>query len=157
MSVRPLLAVIVAGALIAASMPAIEMAQRTQADHDLSLAVESIESATERMVRHSDPVQMGVPGAKRRVQVSLPAQPAGSKLSIGPANSSDQTGNTVILTSVPGSPRKRTILNVSVRGLEDEDTVDWSDSLTIRESAELTLRYRRVDGTPVITVARGFK
>ncbi len=157
MSVRLLLAVVLAGALVAASMPAIHSAQRTQAEYELSTNVEEIESATTAMIRHSDPVMPGVPGATQQITVTPPAQPEGVSLTIGPAPDLSPRNASRLTTTIPGEPPARTRLNVPVRPLGPDGTVQWSESLTIRESTELTLTYRRVDGTPVITVARGFK
>ncbi len=157
MMVRLLLAVIVAGALIGASMPVIDRAQRTQADHELTRAVESIETATRTLVRHSDPVPMGVPPATRDVEVSLPAQSAGAELALRPLDEPNETGKTVLRTTVQGAPPKRTILNATVRPIESDGTVGWGETVTVQKSADLTLRYRLVGERPVITVARAFK
>lgn len=157
MSVRLLLAVALVGALVAASMPAIQAAQRTQAEYELSTAVEEIESAATAMTRHSDPVMPGVPGATRQITVTPSAQPEGASLTIGPAPDSPPRNASRLTTTIPGEPPSRTHLNVPVRPLGPDGTVQWSESLAIRESTELTLTYRRVNGTPVITVTRGFK
>lgn len=157
MSLRLLLAVILAGALVAASMPAIEAAQRTQADQQLSTAVDELDSAATALVRQSDPVQPGVPAATRRVRVSLPQKPADAGITIGPPAIESSSGRTQVRTMVPGDPPGDTVLNETLRPRGPNGTVRWNDSLTIRESTELTLHYRRVNGTAVITVARGFK
>lgn len=156
MSLRLLLAVVLAGALVAASMPAIQAAQRAQADQQLSKTASDIESAATALVRHSDPVQPGVPAATRRVDVSLPDKPADARLTIGPSAEMDAAG-TVVRTTVPGDPPETTVLNVTIRPLGPDGTVHWNESLTIRDATELTLHYRRVRGSPVVTVARGFK
>lgn len=157
MSLRLLLAVVLAGALVAASMPAIQAAQRTQADHQLSTTVDDLDSTATTLVRQSDPVRPGVPAATRRVRVSLPDKPADAGITIGPPADGDSSGRSQIRTTVPGNPTGHTVLNETIRPDGQNGTVRWNDSLTIRESTELTLHYRRVDGTAVITVARGFK
>jgi hypothetical protein len=153
MSLRLLLAVVVAGALVAASLPAIDAAQRAHAEGDLETTVTDIESATTALVRHSDPVPPGVPAATRRVRVPLSEGSSGARLIIGPAAGDSGTKITV---HVPGAPPGVTVLNATVRPPE-RDRVSWNGSLTVGDEARLTLEYRRVDGQPVITVARGFK
>lgn len=157
MSVRLLLAVVLAGALVAASMPAIDAAQRAQADSELSRSVEEIETATSAMVRHSDPVPPDVPGATRRISVEPPAEPDGASLTIGPAPESDPRNGSLVTVRIPGKPADRTRLSPTVRPLGPDGTVQWDDSIAVSEPVELTLTYRNVDGTPVIEVARGFK
>lgn len=157
MSLRLLLAVVIAGALVAASMPAIQAAQQTQAEHQLSTTVDELDAATSALLRHSDPVQPGVPGATRQVSVSVPQKPANTRLTIGPADDPESTDRTLVRTTVPGNPSETTLLDVHIRPGGPDGTVRWNDSLTISETTDLTLRYRRVNGTPVITVTRGFK
>lgn len=157
MTVRLLLAVVLAGALVAASMPAIDAAQRSQADSELSRTVEEIETATSAIVRHSDPVPPGVPGATRRITVEPPAQPDGASLTIAPVPDSDSRNGSVVTVRIPGEPADRTHLSPTVRPLGSDGTVQWDDSIAVTEPIELTLTYRRVNGTPVIEVTRGFK
>ncbi|MEF8771260.1 DUF7311 family protein [Halodesulfurarchaeum sp.] len=157
MSLRLLLAVVLAGALVAASMPAIQAAQRTQADRQLSTTVDDLNTAAMALVRQSDPVPPGVPAATRRVRVSLPDKPADAGITIGPPADGNTSGRSQIRTMVPGDPPGHTVLNETIRPHGPDGAVSWNDSLTVRESTELTLHYRRVDGTAVITVARGFK
>lgn len=157
MSVRLLLAVVLAGALVVASMPAIQAAQRTQAESELSTSVDAIETATWAMVRHSDPVTPGVPAATRRIRVALPSQPVGATLVIHSPPGSPPRTATRLTTTIPGEPPSQTRLNATVRPVGPDGTVRWNSSLTVRKSVELTLRYRLVDGSPVITVSRGFK
>ena len=156
MSLRLLLAVVVAGALVAASMPAIQAANQTRADHQLSTSVDELEGAASAMVRQNDPVQPGVPGATRQVSMSVPQKPANTRLTIGPVENTESTDRTLVRTTVPGKPAETTILDVRIRPGGPDGTVSWNDSLTISETTDLTLSYRRVNGTPVITV-RGFK
>lgn len=157
MSVRLLLAVVLAGALVAASMPAIDAAQRAQADSELSRTVEEIETATSAMVRHSDPVPLDVPGATRRITVEPPSQPADATLTIGPAPDASPRNGSQVAVRIPGEPVDRTRLSPTVRPLGPDGAVDWDGSIAVTEPVELTLTYREVDGSPVIEVARGFK
>ncbi|MFB6085355.1 MAG: hypothetical protein ABEJ84_00895 [Halodesulfurarchaeum sp.] len=157
MSVRLLLAVVLAGALVAASLPAIEAAQRTRADSELSTAVDEIEIATSAMVRHSDPVPPHVPGATRRVRVEPPAQPDGAGLTIEPAPGSDSRNGSLLTVMIPGEPAEKTLLAPTIRPLGPEGSVRWKESVTVSEPIELIFTYRRADGTPVIEVTRGFK
>ncbi|MGM0371932.1 MAG: DUF7311 family protein [Halobacteriota archaeon] len=155
MSVRVLLAVVLAAALIGAAIPAIHEAQAARADQQLSGSVDRLTAGASELSRHSDPVTPGVPGARRQVSVTIPPKPAGVSLTIEP-DSGNGTA-TVLRTSVPGEPDSITHLSMPVRPVGTERTVRWNDTLVLEDSSELTLRYRLVDGRPVVTVARGFK
>ena len=157
MSVRLLLAVVLGGALVAASLPVIDAAQTAHADAELSTAAEDLQSATKSLVRHSDPVPPGVPGATRRVSVTPPAEPAGAKLVIGPPPDSSPRNASRLTVRIPGEPASHTRLAPAVRPLAPDGTVRWTGSIAVRQSTELTLTYRRVEGRPVVGVARGFK
>jgi len=152
MSVRVLLAVLLAGALVAASLPAIEAAQRTHAETDLDTSVRTVETAVERLRTHSDPVPCGVPGARQRVQIEIPERGPNARLRVVPDGP-----HTRLHVTVDESPSSVTVLNATVRPLAEARTVAWNDTLTVRESTEIWLRYRQVEGRPVVTVARGFK
>lgn len=154
MSLRLLLAVLVAGALVAASFPMIEAAQRAQAEGDLELAVEDIEAATEDLRRHNDPVPVGVPAARRTVTVTIPPQATDAGLTIGPSPTPSPHNGTRLLANVKGAPAKETVLEATLRPLRPDGTVAWNKSMSVHGSTDLTLRYRTVEGRVVITVAR---
>lgn len=157
MSIRLLLAVVLAGSLVAASMPAIQVAQQTLAENRLASTVEDIESTADSMCRNSDPVRPGVPGATRHVDVSIPDKPSAARLRIGPRSNRSPANGTLLTRHVPGTAPDTTVLDTSLRPVGPDGTVRWNESITVREPTELTLTYRRVDGRSVITVARGFK
>lgn len=152
MSLRVLLAVLLAGALVAASLPAIEAAQRTHAEDDLDTTARELETAVERLQTHSDPVPFGVPGARRSVRVDVPERGPNARLRLVPAGA-----NTRLQVAVGESAPSVTVLNATVRPLAGPETVAWNDTLAVRETTELWLRYRQVEGRSVVTVARGFK
>jgi len=154
MILRLLLAVILAGALVAASMPMIETAQRAQVEGDLELAIEDIEAATGDLRRHSDPVPLGVPSARRTVSITIPPQASDAGLTIGPSSDSSTTTETRLLGTAKGKLAKETVLETPLRPIGPDGSVAWNDSVTLRDSADLTLRYRTVGGRDVITVAR---
>lgn len=157
MSLRLLLAVVVTAALLAASLPAIQSAQQARADQALTGTVDRIESATVDLVRHSDPVPPGVPGAVRQVRVEIPRQPTGVTLALGPDPEGGNGSATVIRGSVPGEPDVVARLDVPVRPSGADRPVQANGSLSVGDSTTLTLEYRRVAGEPVVTVTRGLK
>jgi hypothetical protein len=157
MSVRLLLAVVLAGALIAASLPAIDAAQQAHADAELTTAAEDLTAATQWLVRHSDPVPLGVPAATRRVTVTPPAEPDGARLLVGPPPDSSHANGSRLTVQIPGDPATHTRLGPTVRPMAGDGTVRWNGSLSIRDPTELTLTYRQVGGRPVVAITRGFK
>ena len=152
MSFRVLLAVLLAGALVAASLPAIEAAQRTHAESDLDASVRHLETAVERLRTHSDPVPVGVPGARRSVQVEIPDRGPEARLRVVPAGA-----KTRLHVAVGESSPSVTVLNATLRPPDEAAGIAWNQSLVVRESTDLWLRYRRAKGRPVVTVARAFK
>ncbi|MFB6110295.1 MAG: hypothetical protein ABEJ60_05405 [Halodesulfurarchaeum sp.] len=157
MSLRVLLSVVLAAALLAASLPAIESARRARADQQLTESVERFESATRRLVRHSDPVRPGVPGAVRRVQIEMPRRPSGATFSLGPDPAAGNGSGTILRASVPGEPDVVVRLAARVRPVGSSGPVREGGTLALAGSTTLTLEYRLVAGDPVVTVARGFK
>lgn len=70
--IRYVLAAVLAVALVAASLPAIEAAGATRTASELSRFGTALEGETADLRTGSDPVEPGVAGASRHVSVSLP-------------------------------------------------------------------------------------
>lgn len=158
MSVRVLLAVVLAAALLASSLPAIQDAQRARADHQLRGSADRLGAAIEDVSRHNDPVPLDVPGARRRVQVEVPTNAERAVLQIHATPRGNRSGAPArIDVSVPGNPTRHTMTAAPLGIWRDGRVVRDGPPLTLREDTVLTLGYRRVNGTPTVTVARGFK
>ncbi|MDZ7849311.1 MAG: hypothetical protein U5K70_00345 [Halodesulfurarchaeum sp.] len=78
-------------------------------------------------------------------------------MTIGPVPDSNPRNGSVLTVRIPGEPADRTYLSPTVRPLGSDGTVQWDGSMAVTEPIELTFTYRRVGGTAVIEVTRGFK
>jgi hypothetical protein len=161
MSVRLLLAVVVAAALIASSLPAIDAAQQARADQTLDESTQEIRDAVSLLVRHNDPVPPGIPGARRRVRIEVPAQTPEATLTLGSAGEgghpADGNRTDVISSRIRGRDLKVTPIDADVRIVRDGSICSDGTGLRLHEDAIVTLSYVLVDGDPTVVATRGFK
>lgn len=159
MSVRLVLAAVVTIALLAGSIPAIEEANRARAAGDLADSTDRLSHAITAIHRQSDPVPLGVPGARRQVSLDLPDGGTEATIRVDPSgvgqNGSSPSGT--ISYQVADGQTHRQPVGAAIRVLQSDGTVAASDtSLTVRSDEVLTLGYHVIDGTPTVTVTRGF-
>lgn len=167
MIVRVVLAVVVASALLAASMPAVREVNQYRADQTVASSADRLEAAVDALERDSDPVPPGVPGARRRVRIEVPDHPTGSALRIEPetpgleagsdGEQNGSSGRTTLTYTAAGTDEPIHVLDTNVRVAHDDGVAPRGTVLEVREDTVLTLNYRLVDGRPTVTVARGFK
>lgn len=163
MSVRLVLAVIVALALLASAIPLVEQAQRARGEQQVESSVDTVRETASRLARRNDPVPSGVPGARTRVRIDLPENAGPVVLRIGagfgrPGSNKDDTNDTDLLSyRVDGGERRTVPVDVDIRARHGPEMRSDSDALVIREDTTITMGYRLVEGAPVVTVVRGFK
>ncbi len=159
MTVRVVLAVVLAGALLAAAMPAVETAQDARAEQQLTASTDALVAAADTMVRQSDPVPSGIPGAQRRVRMTIPdSRDATIRLHNVPAPNETGAGQGEIVASVGDHSAEARRLRTPLRIRRDDGSFAPPDStLVVRTDGSLWLTYRRLDGRPTLVVARDFK
>jgi hypothetical protein len=134
---RVVVAVALAVALLAVSLPALETARADRSEHRVEGEIDGLAAAIEDVHARESAVRAGSAGARRVVTLRVPAQSwtdAGIEyVAIGgrPDRSDvDDRNSTVLAWRVTGrEPRERRIPDVTVAG----DTVGDSGSVVIRE------------------------
>lgn len=120
-AVRTLLTVLVAVALLGASMPAVEDARTTRTDERLEAAVGKLSDAAASLVAHDDPLDRCGVGASRTVTVSLPdggfTDARASYLAVG--GSRHEPSPSVVTYKTAGQPPRQ--LDVGVRFVTGDD------------------------------------
>ena len=160
MSVRLLLAAIVALALLSSSLPLVQESQRARADRQVSASADDLRDTVVSMARQNDPVPLGVPGARSRVSVDLPDNGGPTELRIGarPDGTDGDTNTTDVLWyRVAGEDPVTIPVGVDVRVWRGAKLASDDTALVVRDDSTLTVGYHVVSGTPVVTVGRGFK
>jgi hypothetical protein len=156
MTVRVLLAAVVALALVGSALPAVEEAQRFRAEQELTDDAERIEAAATAMVRSSDPVPPGVPGARRHLRLDLP-ESMDASIRLGRPRGGHLGNATTIRTQVAGRQASLHSVDVPIIAAGSQTTSADTDSLVLRTDGVITLTYRVVDGRAVVVASRGFK
>lgn len=171
MIVRVVLAVVVATALLAAAVPAVREVQQSRADQTVTTSADRLRTAIEEVERDSDPVPLGVPGARRRVRIEVPDKPSQASLRIEPVGTGSRAGAdgrtngpdagseglTRVRYTASGTDETIHVLDTNIRIVHGDELASRDTTLAVREDTVLTLSYRLVNGTPTVTVARGFK
>lgn len=136
MTVRVVLAVAFALALVAAAQPAIDHATRTRADASLRASADSVADATAALRRRSDPGETFATAPRRTLTLDLPPD-ARLVLRQNPSR---------LVATRPGGSDHATTLTGRVTTCGDDPTLD----------GRVTLAY--VDGAdgPVVVARRGF-
>lgn len=144
---RTVLAVALAAALLAVSLPAVDSARETHAETRVETAVSRLETAASELARASDPVPLGSPGARRHHTLRLPQATWGSAgfdaLRLPPPESNSQPtwrvagGNWTVVETIPA-------------------LVGPPGGLTLREGGRqrVVLTLHEVDGSQVVVVSR---
>jgi len=157
-SVRVLLAVLVAAALVAAAMPAVEDAQQGVAATATERETGRLSDAIRTIRRTSDPVPRGVPGARRLVTVDLPAGSGDAPtLRVGGGDADptlDGNHSDVLTYDVPPGTGGRETVDVDLRVVRDGAVGADDEGLVLRGRQTVVLRYVLVDDEPTVTVAR---
>lgn len=155
MTVRVLLAAVVALALVGSALPAVEEAQRIRAEHELTDSAERIEAAAAAMVRSSDPVHPGVPGARRRLHLDLP-ETMDASIRLGRPRDGRLRNATTIRTQVAGRQPSLHSVDVPILAAGSQTASADTGPLVLRADCVITLTYRVVDGRAVVVASRGF-
>ncbi|MFB6267039.1 MAG: hypothetical protein ABEI31_05210 [Halodesulfurarchaeum sp.] len=165
MSVRLLLAAVLAAGLVAAAMPVVESAQDARADRAVEDQGDRLVAAIETLARRSDPVPPGVPGARRRVRIDVPdGERDGPWMIIGSIPAGSGTGapeadsaRTDVLSIPTGGESTRLLpADTDVRIVRNGSIRGDGAGLSIHEDTVLTLGYVIRNGTRSVTITRGF-
>jgi len=161
---RAVLAVALAVALLAASLPAVDRARRDHADSQVRGQLERLATAARALAARNDPVPVGDAGATRALTLRLPARgwrSAGvAYVAIGgvPGNATTDTpdGDVLAWRLAGGPPRVVRVEGVAVHTVADDRIAPDGRPLVLRESGrhrvELSLVRHR--GRPVVLVRR---
>lgn len=137
MTVRAVLAVLAALALVAAAQPAVEHATRTRDAAALRASSGRLADAVDTLVRRSEPGQSVRTAPRRTLDVDVPA---GGTLAL-------ETRPPRVVTKLPNAPSHRTSLPVPVRRCDDAPR-------SLR--GPTTLVYLRTGERAVVLALRGF-
>lgn len=154
MSVRLVLAVVVATALLGAAMPVVEDARHDMSATETERAAQDLADAITQVSRSSDPVPRGVPGAKRVVTVDLPQD--ATVLVGGTVNESgaDGPGSDLVTYDVGPATSGRERVPVDTRVVVDGVVQPDGEGLVLRGSERVVVRYVLVDDEPTALVGR---
>lgn len=161
---RAVLAVALAVALLAASLPAIDRAQHDHADSQVRSQLERLVTVARALAARNDPVPVGNAGATRTLTLRLPARgwrSAGvAYVAIGgvPGNATTDTsdGDVLAWRLTGGPPRVVRVEDIAIHTISDGRVAPDGRPLVVRESGrhrvELSLVRHR--GRPVVLVRR---
>ena len=154
MSVRLVLSVVVAAALLGAAMPVVEDARHDVSATEADRAAQHLADTITQVSRSSDPVPQGVPGAKRVVTVDLP--PDATVRVGGALNESEADGSESDLITYDVGPATsgRERVPVDTRVVVDGVVQPDSEGLVLRGSERVVVRYVLVDDEPTALVGR---
>ncbi|MFB6105491.1 MAG: hypothetical protein ABEJ70_00820 [Halobacteriaceae archaeon] len=161
MTVRVVLTVVFALALVGAALPAVQDARHDAAARAGDRQVDALEDAVGGLVRSSDAVGPGLPAATRRVRLRVPARDAGSvgvaAVSVGGLPNDTAPGDgprrDVVAVRVRGRPVRVVHVDADLR-MGDVDAPD-ARPLVCRADCAVTLRYVRGPDHRVVVVERG--
>ena len=136
MSVRVVLAVAFAFALLAAAQPAVDHATRTRDSAAVGASADRVADAVEGLYRRSDPGESVATAPRRTLRLDLPED----------ATLAVRDGPPRLVSQLPNSPEHRRTLPVRVVTCGDDATLD----------GPTTLAYVERDAGPVVLALRGF-
>lgn len=136
MTVRVVLAVTFALALLAAAQPAVDHATRTRDSAAVSASADRVADAVDSLHRRSDPGETVGTAPRRTLRLDLPED----------ATLAVRDSPPRLVSQLPNSPEHQRTLPVRVATCGDDPTLDGPTTLAYVE---------RVDG-PVILALRGF-
>lgn len=162
--IRVVLAVVLAAALVGASLPAVEDARATRAARTAERGAAALRDAATGLVRESDPVPHGIAvvGAHASVRVRVPAPALADAgltyLAVGghPDRSLriDGPASDAVVYRVGDRPPRIVPFPVDLRAIRAGRLRGDAVPLVLRGDARLRLGYVRVDGGSAVTVAR---
>lgn len=159
---RAVLAVALAVALLAASLPAIDGARRDHADREVGSQLRQVGATLERFAARNDPVPPRGAGARATVRLHLPGRTWGTArvayVAVGGAkNATDPAGSDVLAWRVAGGPER----TLRVDGIDLQVGGDGrigpdGEPLVLHEPGRhrLVLALVSRDGRPVVLVRR---
>ncbi|WP_335999872.1 DUF7311 family protein [Halorientalis halophila] len=158
---RPVLAVLLATALLAASAPGVQSAARERTGGQLAAEADRLETAVADL-RERESATTGSPGARRIVTVDLPARSRTAAgvdvLAIGGipdgSASSNRTGVDLAWRVAEGATATRRLPEIRIAWLRDGDLV--AEPLVLESPGEhrLALTLLERDDRPVVGVRR---
>jgi len=152
---RVLLAVALAGALMAAAAPVVDDARDANAASAGHVAAVDVRDAVIALAA-STPAPPGAPAAERTVTVSLPRSDAATapvSLLIGSAPDVPDATTTDVVAVRTGRGTRTLVLPIDLRVGDNSGSLgDDTTGLRITRGATLTLRYVLVDRTPTVVV-----
>lgn len=144
---RLVLAVVLAGALLAATVPALEDGRATATDRRMRGELTSLRNVAHELARTNDPVAPGRRGARRVVELTLP-----KGVAVAPVEYVELGGDdgSTLAYALAGGPRRE----IRFDGIAVRATGTASGPLVLREggSYRLALELVRVDGGPAVVV-----
>jgi len=135
-SVRVVLAVAFALALLAAAQPAVDHATRTRDSAVVSASADRVADAVASLYRRNDPGVTVATAPRRTVHLGLP----------GDATLAVRDGPPRLVSALPNGPEHQHTLPVRVATCDDDATLD----------GPTTLAYVERDAGPVVLALRGF-
>lgn len=162
MTLRAALAVVLAAALVAASLPAIESARVRASEEAARRAAHDVTTVAQALARESDPVPRDAGGARRTVELAVPERGPGTAelayLAVGgrPGGLAprDTDAGDVLAYRVRGGPERVVRVDVDLRMVENGTVRSDDAPLVLRGDSRLHLRLVRLDGEPVVLVSR---
>ena len=144
---RLVLAVVLAGALLAATIPALEDGRATATDRRLRGELTSLRNVARELARTNDPVAPGRRGARRVVVLTVPDGVAAASVAYVELGGD---GGSTLAYALAGGPRHELRLG----GLDVRTTGSGSGPLVLREGGRyrLALELVGVDDGPAIVV-----
>ena len=144
---RLVLAVILAGALLAATAPALEDGRTASIDRRLRGELRSLRNAMRELARTNDPVAPGRRGARQVVELAVPEGAAAAAVEY--VELGGDGGSTLAYALAGGSRHEIRLDRVDLR-----TTGSDPGPLVLREggSYRLALELVRVDGEPAVVV-----
>lgn len=167
---RVVLAVVLAAAILGATLPALDSARQTRADRLAATEIDEIATTAKSLVEEEDAVRPDVAGARRTLSVSAPdASPtraAVAYVSIGgvpgsgpPTDAATDGGDSDVLAYrlANGEPRVRRV-GVDLRVVQNGRVLGDDRPLVIRgDDRRLSLRLVRLDGRTTVLVSVGLR
>ncbi len=160
MTVRVALAVLLAAALVGASLPVVEDARVRATDEAARGSAHAVADAARDLARESDPVP-GTAGARRTVEISVPRRSlARADLAYlvvggrpGDPDPRDTPRSDVVAYRVRGGPERVVRVPVALRVVRNGTVQPDGTPLVLHGDVRLTLHLTLLDGRPVVLVS----
>jgi hypothetical protein len=156
-TVRLLLAVALAVALVAAAMPALDAARVSRTERLAERDLDRVAAAATTLAAEESP------GARRTLTVSLPARSPTAALAVvaiggvaGGERVEDSRDRDVLAFSVAGGRRQVRRVGTDLRVVRDDEVAESDAAALVLRGGDtyaMTLRLRRVDGRRTVVVS----